>query len=79
MPRADSSGLLKDPYGRNEDKKDAKIGSVRGRRNSLALERGHIKHIKRYQVLEARKIRGKRSGSRAVVQTGKRFGIGGKR
>ena len=79
MPIANPWGLLGDPRGGNEDKKDAKIGSVRGRRNSLALERGHIKHIERYQALEARKIRGKRSGSRAVVQTGKRFGIGGKR
>ena len=50
MPRADSSGLLKDPYGRNEDKKDAKIGSMRRRRNNLALERGHIKHAERYQA-----------------------------
>ena len=41
----DPWGLLEDPRGGNKDKKDAKIGSARRRRNSLTLERGHIKHI----------------------------------
>ena len=51
MPRADPWDLLGDPRDGNKDKKDAKIGSVRRRRNSLALERGHIKHTERYQAL----------------------------
>ena len=46
----DPWGLLEDPRGGNKDKKDAKIGSVRRRRNNLALERGHIKHAERYQA-----------------------------
>ena len=41
--RADPWGLLGDPHDRNEDIKDAKIGNVSERRNSLASDRGHIK------------------------------------
>ena len=43
-------GLLGDPHGRNEGKKDAKIGSASKRRNNLVSERGHVKHFERYQV-----------------------------
>ena len=49
-PEADMWGFLRDPYGRNEDIKDTKIGSVSERRSNLALERGHIKHAEQYQV-----------------------------
>ena len=34
----------------NKDIKDAKTRSVNERRNSLALERGHIKHTEQYQA-----------------------------
>ena len=50
MPKADLLGLFGGPHGWNEGKKDAKIGSTSERRNNLASERGHIKHIERYQV-----------------------------
>ena len=43
MPGADSWGLLKDPHGGNEGKKDMKTGSTSEKKNSLASERGHIK------------------------------------
>ena len=46
----DLLGLLGGPHGGNEGKKDTKTGSASERRNNLALERGHIKHTKRYQV-----------------------------
>ena len=49
-PKAGLWGLLGDPHGGNEDIKDAKIGSMSERRNSLASKRGHIKHAKQYQV-----------------------------
>ena len=49
-PRVNSWGLLGDPHGRNEDIKDTKIGSASERRNSLVSERGHIKHVERYQA-----------------------------
>ena len=44
-------GFLGDLLGEREDIKDARIGSVSERRNSLTLKRGHIKHTKQYQVL----------------------------
>ena len=50
MPRADPLGPLGGPHGRSEDRKDMKIGSASGRKNSLALEKGHIKHFERYQA-----------------------------
>ena len=50
MPRVDPSGLLEDPHGENEGKKDAKTGSTSNRRNNLVSERGHIKHSEQYQV-----------------------------
>ena len=43
-------GLLGDPLGGNEGKKDAKTGSVSKRRNNLVSERGYIRRIERYQV-----------------------------
>ena len=49
-PKAGLWGLLGDPHGGNEDIKDAKIGSMSERRNSLASKRGHIKHAKQYQA-----------------------------
>ena len=49
-PRADPLGLLRDPHGRNEGKKDTKIGSVSKKRNNLLSEKGHIRHTERYQV-----------------------------
>ena len=49
-PRADPWDLLGDPHGGNEDIKDVKIGSASERRNSLASERGYIKHAERYQT-----------------------------
>ena len=49
-PRADLLGLLKDPHGGNEGKKDVKTGSASNRRNNLVSERGHIKHSKWYQA-----------------------------
>ena len=45
MLKADLWGLLGDPHGGKEDIKDMKTRSVNERRNSLASERGHIKHI----------------------------------
>ena len=41
-------GLLRNPPGGREDIKDVRIGSVREKRNSLALEMGHIKHTEEY-------------------------------
>ena len=43
-------GLLEDLLGKKEDIKDVRIGSASEKRNSLASERGHIKHIEQYQV-----------------------------
>ena len=43
-------GLFGNPPGGREDIKDVRIGSVSEKRNSLALERGHIKHTEQYQV-----------------------------
>ena len=48
--RANPWGVFGDPHGGNEDIKDAKIRSASERRNSLASEKGHITHAKRYQV-----------------------------
>ena len=42
--KADLWGLLENPPGGREDIKDVRIGSVSEKRNSLASERGHIKH-----------------------------------
>ena len=53
MPKMIRWGLLRDLLGEREDIKDARIGSVSERRNSLALEKGHIKHIEQYQVLRS--------------------------
>ena len=50
MLKADLWGLLGDPPGKREDIKDVRIGSVSKKRNSLALEKGHIKHTEHYQV-----------------------------
>ena len=50
MSRADPLGPLKGPYDGNKDRRDVKTGNASERRNNLALERGHIKHFKRYQV-----------------------------
>ena len=44
-------GLLGDLLGEREDIKDLRIGSVSEKRNSLALERGYIKHIEHCLVL----------------------------
>jgi len=44
-------GLLGDQLGEREDIKDVRIGSGSEKRNSLASERGHIKHTEQYQVL----------------------------
>ena len=41
-------GLLRNPPGGREDIKDVRIGSVSEKRNSLALEMGHIKHTAQY-------------------------------
>ena len=49
-PKTDLSGLLGDPYGGNEGKKDAKTRSTSNRRNNLVSKRGHIRHSKRYQA-----------------------------
>ena len=51
--KVDLWGLLGNPPGKREDIKDVRIGSVSERRNSLALEKGHIKHIEQYQVLRS--------------------------
>ena len=48
MLKADLWGLFRDPYGRNEDIKDVKTRSVGRKRNSLASEKGHIKHTEQY-------------------------------
>ena len=50
MLRADLSGLLEDPHGGNEGKKDAKTGSASNKRNNLVSKRAHIRHFKRYKV-----------------------------
>ena len=47
-PKVDLWGLLGDPHGENEGIKNAKIGSVSERRNSLASKMGHIKHAEQY-------------------------------
>ena len=46
--RTDPWGLLGDPHGGNEDKKDAKIGSTSEKRINLASEKVHIKHAEQY-------------------------------
>ena len=46
--KADLWGLLGNPHGGREDKKDIRIGSASEKRNSLASERGHIKQTKQY-------------------------------
>ena len=42
--KADLWGLLGNPPGKREDIQDVRIGSMSEKRNSLALEMGHIKH-----------------------------------
>ena len=42
--KVDLWGLLGNPPGKREDIKDVRIGSMSKKRNSLALEMGHIKH-----------------------------------
>ena len=48
MLKADLWGLLKNPLGKREDIKDARIGSASEKRNSLASEKGYIKHTEQY-------------------------------
>ena len=43
-----SAGSFGGPPGESEDRKDVRTGSTNGRRNNLALEKGRIKHSKRY-------------------------------
>ena len=43
--------LLRDPLGRNEGRRGAKIGSMSRRKDSLALEKGCFKHTGQCQVL----------------------------
>ena len=50
MLKADLWGFLEDPRGGNGDIKDVRIRSVSKKGNSLALEKGHIKHAKQYQA-----------------------------
>ena len=42
--KVDLWGLLGNPPGKREDIKDVRIGSMSEKRNSMALEMGHIKH-----------------------------------
>ena len=49
--RADPRGPLRGPLGGSEDRKDARIERANWRRNSLALEKGRIKHFEQYRVL----------------------------
>ena len=44
-------GLLRDPPGGKEGRRDVKIGSIR-RKGSLALEKGRFKHTKQCLVLQ---------------------------
>ena len=48
--RADPRGPLEGPLGGSEDRKDVRIGSANWRRNSLALEKGRIKHFEQCRV-----------------------------
>ena len=48
MLKADLWGLLKNPLGKREDIKDARIGSASEKRNSLASKKGYIKHTEQY-------------------------------
>ena len=50
MLRTDLLGLLGDPHGENEGKKEAKTGNASNKKNDLVSERGHIRHSERYQV-----------------------------
>ena len=50
MPKADLPGPFRGPHGGSEDRKDVKTGSASERMNNLALEKGHIKHSKRYRA-----------------------------
>ena len=51
-------GLLRDPPGGKEGKRDAKIGSLR-RKGSLALEKGRLKRTRQCLVLEVQSFRQK--------------------
>ena len=44
MLKVDLWGLLENPPGERENIKDVRIRSMNEKRNSLALEVGHIKH-----------------------------------
>ena len=46
--RADPRGPLEGPLGGSEDRKDVRTESANRRRNSLALEKGRIKHSGKY-------------------------------
>ena len=50
MPRVDPRGPLGGPLGGSEDRKDVKTKSANWRRNSLALEKGRIKHSEKYRA-----------------------------
>ena len=50
MLKANLWGFLGNPPNEREDIKDVRIESVIEKRNSLASERGHIKHTEQYQV-----------------------------
>ena len=50
MLRADPRGPLGGPLGESEDRKDMKTRSTNWRRNNLALEKGHIKHLEQYRA-----------------------------
>ena len=50
MLKADLWDLLENPLGERKDIKDERIGSASEKRNSLASEKGYIKHTEQYQV-----------------------------
>ena len=47
-------GLLGDPFGKKEGRRDVKIGSTNKGKDSLALEKGHFKRTR--QCLELRAV-----------------------
>ena len=50
MLRADPRGLLRGPLGGSKDRNDVRTESANWRRNSLALEKGRIKHSEQYRA-----------------------------
>ena len=64
MPRVDPRGPLGGPLGESKDRKDMRIGSANGRRNNLALEKGRIKHSKRYRAPQG--MTNKRKGTKRL-------------